>query len=87
MIIRNCPITPQRGNEHIAQGNALGSMTSDTRPARAKALFPAWAFALAGRRWCASYTQGAALGYALTALSGHQSSDKSVFNTKVTTQI
>ena len=24
MIIRNYPITPQRGNEHIAQGAALG---------------------------------------------------------------
>jgi len=73
MIIRNCPITPQRGNEHIAQGNALGSMTSDTRPARAKALFPAWAFALSGRRMCTPNTQGVALGYVLTALSGRLS--------------
>jgi len=24
MIIRICPKTPRRGNEHLAQGNALG---------------------------------------------------------------
>ena len=32
MIIRNQVITPRRGNEHIAQGNALGSKTSDPTP-------------------------------------------------------
>ena len=34
MIIRNQMITPRRGNKHIAQGNALGSRTSDPRPER-----------------------------------------------------
>ena len=38
MIIRNQVTTPRRGNDHIAQGNALGSRTSDPRPERAKAL-------------------------------------------------
>ena len=37
MIIPNHPRTPRRGNENIAQGNALGGMMSAQRPERAKA--------------------------------------------------
>ena len=59
MIIRNRTITPRRGNELSAQGNALGIWAQKkTRPERAKA------FALAARiRGYIPDTQGAALGY------------------------
>ena len=106
--------TPRRGNEHPAQGNALGrSSKSDFRPERAnlgaaranklvclaesrqdkaksKALqsvaaafkFPSeWnAFALSGRQniWTAR-TQGVALGWWLSALSGRSSLSCLVF--------
>jgi len=38
MIIRNQLITPRRGNEQIAWGNAPGNRQHDKRPVRAKAL-------------------------------------------------
>jgi len=49
MIINNCLITPQRGNEPLAQGNALSCRRWEHRPERAKALKDNNAFALSGR--------------------------------------
>ena len=63
MIIRNYPKMPQRGNEPIAQGIALGGRMRDQRPERAKALIGNNAFALSGRIKTALYTQGYALGW------------------------
>ena len=49
MIIRNHQIAPRRGNEPLAQGNALGKGIRNNRPERAKALLFNKAFALSGR--------------------------------------
>ena len=70
MIIRNRPTTPRRGNEPLAQGNALGSRRWDNRPTGAKALKENNAFAPSGRGQRLYPTQGVALGYVLNALSG-----------------
>jgi hypothetical protein len=60
-----------KGQKHIAQGNALGSVGNTFhRPERAKA-FNNNAFALSGRKVAhAICTQGVALGCVLTAPSG-----------------
>ena len=83
MIIRNRPTTPRRGNEPLAQGNALGSRQWDNRPERAKALKENNAFALSGRGQRLYPTQGVALGYELVGLSGHCQiyADNHSFNT------
>jgi len=73
MIIRNHPITAWKASKPIAQGNALGDKWRIPRPARAKALTGSNAFALAGRKLPARYTQGVALGYVLFGLSGRLS--------------
>ena len=62
MIISMYLITPQRGNEPSAQGNALGNRTFKPRPERAKAIVGSKAFALSGRWRHTLYTQGVALG-------------------------
>ena len=49
MIISMYLITPRRGNEPSAQGNALGNRTFKPRPERAKAIVGSKAFALSGR--------------------------------------
>ena len=45
VIIRMYPITPRRGNEPSAQGNALGDRAFKPRPERAKAIVGCKAFA------------------------------------------
>ena len=62
MIISMYLITPQRGNEPSAQGNALGNRTFKPRPERAKAIVGSKAFAPSGRWRHTLYTQGVALG-------------------------
>ena len=75
MIIRkNTPLAacaPQRGNEHIAQGNALGtSGKGNFRPEGAKALLLR-AFALSGRElMCDQINPGRCPGLGAFGLSG-----------------
>ena len=64
MIIRMYPIPPQRGNERLAQGIALGKCVRQTRPVRVKACIS---------QLPAYYTQGDALGYVRVGLSGRLS--------------
>ena len=65
--------TPRRGNEHIAQGIALGMMKRWCAPWRGKSVrihsFWTNAFALAGRNSGGESTQGVALGYTLAGPS------------------
>ena len=63
--------TPRRGNEHIAQGNTLGTNAkSNFRPERAKA-FNYNAFALSGRNMmCISLYPGRCPGLGAVGLSG-----------------
>ena len=65
--------TPRRGNEHIAQGIALGGLTAANAPCKGKSVrthaFCIYAFALAGRICGGQQIQGDALGYALAGPS------------------
>ena len=65
--------TPRRGNEHIAQGNALGGLTAASAPCKGKSVsterLSPNAFAPSGRICGGQLTQGDALGYALVAPS------------------
>ena len=74
-IVLSLVCTPWKGNLHIAQGNALGSLKQAMRPVRAKASkYIRNAFALSGRALPSSFIPRvplrSALGYEQVALSG-----------------
>ena len=58
-----------KGQQHIAQGNALGVWGAENTPCKGKSHYGCSAYALAGRKLLHQHTQGVALGCELTGLS------------------
>ncbi|MEE0446645.1 MAG: hypothetical protein UDM12_01540, partial [Prevotellamassilia sp.] len=69
----------------VAQGNALGTMPPFPTPCKGKSENQPFAhtFALTGRRRLCTDTQGVALGYELTALSGRSFSHLFVYHVRM----
>lgn len=62
-----------KGQQHIAQGNALGVWIADNAPCKGKSLYRCSAYALTGRKLLQQHTQGVALGCELIGLSDRTS--------------
>ena len=62
-----------KGQQHIAQGNALGVWKAENTPCKGKSRTPIMASALTGRKLLHQHTQGVALGCELIGLSGRTS--------------
>ena len=73
MWVVKCPRDGLKGQKQIAYGNAVGHGDIRSRPERAKAMTDATLLPFQGGGVRVLYPQGAALGYALSGLSGRMS--------------